>query len=285
MSHFGTFDRAHPPASWEDSANSVEKLAFLAKDTVLWVDDFAPPSTASSGRELEPKAQRVIRAQGNLSGRRRVRSETSLRPAYYPRGLILATGELHPSGQSTFARLFQLDVAAGDIVVEQLTVAQAQTARLCQAMAGYLRGLEPQLETRPTQWRAYWEQSRAEALSILTNHPRHPEIYAYLGTAWRTFLDLAVGAGALSHGEADEHEQLGLEFIRIALSRQRVDAEAEDPVRRFLGIIREAFAKAGVSQKRRWPSPAARRPVGMGTTNRGRAAAACAWRRAAGMDR
>jgi hypothetical protein len=116
-------------------------------------------------------------------------------------------------------------------------------------MTGYLQWLEPQLETSPTEWRAYWEQLRAEALAILTNHPRHPEIYAHLGTAWRTFLGYAVYAEALSLGEADEHERLGLEFMRIALSRQRVDAEGEDPVRRFLGIIREAFAQKRVYLK------------------------------------
>jgi hypothetical protein len=246
MGHFGIFDRAHPPASWEDSANALEKLAFLAKDAVLWIDDFAPATTTAGLRENEAKAQRLVRAQGNLTGRRRMRADTSLRPAYHPRGLLLVTGELHPAGQSTFARILQLDVAPDDIDLQQLSIAQAQVGLLPQAMAGYLQWLQPQLETRPAHWHSQWHELRASALPTLTNHPRHPEIYAHLGVGWYTFLEFAVWAGALSAVEAEDYKKVGLEFIAIALTRQRIDAVMEDPVRRFINILVEAFAQKQV---------------------------------------
>jgi hypothetical protein len=114
--HYGHFSRVHPPDTWESTANTLERLAFLAKDTLLWIDDYAPQPSAKEMHEQERKAQRVIRAQGNLAGRGRMRADTSLRPQYYPRGVILSTGELHPTGTSTFARLLQLDVAVGALL-------------------------------------------------------------------------------------------------------------------------------------------------------------------------
>jgi hypothetical protein len=42
LSHFGNFEHTGLPASFRDTANSIEKLASLAKDTVLAVDDFYP---------------------------------------------------------------------------------------------------------------------------------------------------------------------------------------------------------------------------------------------------
>jgi hypothetical protein len=113
-------------------------------------------------------------------------------------------------------------------------------------MTGYLEWLQPQLATRPTRWRARWETLRAEQQAGLTNHARHPEMYAHLVTGWETFLAFAVEVGALTRAEANRSQQEGGEFIASALNRQRIDDAAEDPVQRFLGILREAFAQKRV---------------------------------------
>ena len=165
MSHFGAFSRVHPPDSWESTANTLERLAFLAKDTLLWIDDYAPQPSAKEAHEQERKAQRVIRAQGNLSGRGRMRADTSLRPQYYPRGIILSTGELHPTGTSTFARLLQLDVDKDEVNLEALTASQAESQLLAEAMAAYIGWLQPQLETLPPALKARWTDIRAECLA------------------------------------------------------------------------------------------------------------------------
>lgn len=175
-----------------------------------------------------------------------MRSDTSLRPCYHPRGLILSTGELRPSGQSTVARMLQLDVAPGDIDLEQLTLAQQQLAYLPQAMTGYLQWLQAKLETGPAHWRSRWEALRAEQQAGLTNHTRHPEMYAHLMTAWETFLTFAVDVSALAKAEADMMRQEGGTFIADALNRQRIDDATEDPVQRFLGVIREGLAQKRV---------------------------------------
>jgi hypothetical protein len=233
----------HPPDTWESTANTLERLAFLAKDILLWIDDYAPQPSAKEMHEQERKAQRVIRAQGNLSGRGRMRADISLRPQYYPRGVILSTGELHPTGTSTFARLLQLDVAKGDITLDALTTSQAESHLLAEAMAAYVGWLQPQLDTLPVIFKARWNDLRAYALPHLTHHTRHPEVYAHLATAWELFLKCANAAGAIDEAECQMYWNVGSETLINTINRQRLDAEAEDPVHRFCSHIREALTQ------------------------------------------
>jgi uncharacterized protein (DUF927 family) len=79
MNHFGPFTRLTLP-SWTGTGNALERLAFTAKDVPLPLDDFIPEGTRA--REMEAVAQRVIRAQGNQSGRARLTDATTSRPTY-----------------------------------------------------------------------------------------------------------------------------------------------------------------------------------------------------------
>ena len=90
QAHWGpAFHGKHLPGNWDATANALEKLAFLAKDAVFVVDDFAPGGTVADVQRLHREADRLLRAQGNRSGRVRMSADTSLKPEYYPRGLII----------------------------------------------------------------------------------------------------------------------------------------------------------------------------------------------------
>ena len=161
QAHFGAaFHGRRLPASWADTANMLEKKAFLAKDAVLVVDDFAPTGTTADIQRLHREADRLFRAAGNRSGRARMRADGGSRPTYYPRGLIISTGEDIPSGQSLRARLLVLELTPGEIPADALSAAQADAANglFAAAMAGYLRWLAPQIdelqETLPGRQRA-----------------------------------------------------------------------------------------------------------------------------------
>src|ERR1700719_4674303 len=89
--HFGMGFAAHRlPGSWASTANFDEVVTFIAKDTLLVIDDFRPG--AAERRRLEGEADRLLRAAANGAGRGRLKSNDSLRSAHPPRALILATG-------------------------------------------------------------------------------------------------------------------------------------------------------------------------------------------------
>jgi hypothetical protein len=244
QAHFGAaFNGRCLPASWADTANMLEKKAFLAKDVVLVVDDFAPTGTANDVQRLHREADRLFRAAGNRAGRARMRADGGSRLTYYPRGLIISTGEDIPSGQSLRARLLVLELTPGEIQAAVLSGAQAHAASglFAAAMAGYLRWLAPQIDSLmqslPKRQRALRDQFVQN-----TQHRRTPEIAASLIAGWETFLRFAEEAGAIDALAAAST----LDHVRAALTHsaeaQRAHHASEEPVARFLALLGAAIS-------------------------------------------
>jgi len=242
--HFGyAFNGRRLPASWADTANMLEKKAFLAKDAVLVVDDFAPTGTAADVQRLHREADRLFRAAGNRSGRARMRADGGSRPTYHPRGLIISTGEDIPSGQSLRARLLVLELPPGEIPTEALSAAQADAASglFAAAIVGYLRWLAPQIdqlkEAMPPRQRALRDVLVQGAL-----HRRTPDVAASLILGWEMFLRFAEEAGAVTRADSARL----LTQVRAALSDsaevQRAHQASEEPATRFLALLRAALS-------------------------------------------
>src|SRR5208283_2541969 len=104
--HFGKeLDSRHLPGSWSSTANALEAIGFLAKDTLLVVDDFIPQGSQSDVDRAHRDADRLFRGQGNNSGRSRCNRDGTPKEGKSPRGLIASTGEESPRGHSLNARI------------------------------------------------------------------------------------------------------------------------------------------------------------------------------------
>jgi hypothetical protein len=148
-------DAKHLPANWSSTANSLEGLAFAAKDALLVVDDFAPHGNQLDVSRFHKEADRLLRAQGNRSGRQRLRPDGTLRPAKPPRGTILSTGEDVPRGHSLRARLLVVEVEPGDVNFGQLSECQRDAASglYAAAMSAYIAWLAPQFDEAAQRFR------------------------------------------------------------------------------------------------------------------------------------
>jgi hypothetical protein len=147
--HYGTnFSSRNLPASWSSTANALEAQAFTMKDAIVVIDDFVPRGS-DTGR-LHREADRIIRAQGNNSGRQRMWADGKLRPTKTPRGLIISTGEDTPTGQSLRARMLILEVGTETTIWKNLSIAQANAAKglYAAAMSGYLQWLSQDYQAR-----------------------------------------------------------------------------------------------------------------------------------------
>jgi hypothetical protein len=83
--HFGAaMDRLHLPANFSSTGNQLEHLAFLAKDALLIADDFCPAGSLIDVQRYHKEADRIFRAQGNHSGRGRLKSDGTPRPPGAP---------------------------------------------------------------------------------------------------------------------------------------------------------------------------------------------------------
>ncbi len=246
--HYGAgMDARHLPGSWSSTGNALEVLAFAAKDALFVVDDFAPEGTRSDIQRLHKEAARLLRAQGNRSGRHRLRQNASLRPAKYPRGLILSTGEDIPQAHSIRARTLLLEAPPGSMDWNLLTGCQENAAGgvYAKALAGYVRWLAER-HSELERWRRQWlSDSKGKALAPGTEHRRTTMIETELTYGFDLFLAFAVEAGAMSEDVANRWMDEAIGALRRAAGSQAAHLSAVDPVRRFLDLLRSAIASGG----------------------------------------
>ena len=237
--HFGKeMDARHFPASWRDTPNSLEGLAFLAKDAVLVIDDFAPTGSQADVQRFHAAAERIFRGQGNRSGRGRMRPDATLRPPKPPRGLVLSTGEDVPKGQSLRGRLLILDVGYDDVDVHRLTRCQQDAAKglLAESMGSFIRWLAPQYQKLHAGLRDEIDGLREHALGEAA-HRRTPEIVANLALGLRWFLCFAKEVGAIDQARASQLWSEGWVAIGEAAADQAKHQVASDPAHHFIELL------------------------------------------------
>jgi hypothetical protein len=242
--HFGAgMDRQNLPGTWSSTGNALEGLAFLAKDAVLAVDDFAPSGSQADVQRYHREADRLLRAQGNNAGRHRLRADTTLRSARSPRGIVISTGEDVPRGQSARARVLIVEVERGAIKLEALTPHQdaAVTGRLAEAMAGYVCWLAGRSEDIDAARRADVRVLRSAARGS-ASHARTPEIVANLATGWRWWLSFAVDVGAITDAEAASLWSRVWTALGTSAASQDEHQRASEPTQRFLELLASAVA-------------------------------------------
>ena len=240
QAHFGSgWHGKHLPAAWSSTANSLERAAFCAKDAVMVIDDFCPTGNTTDIGKFHKDADRVLRAQGNQSGRQRMNPDGSLRPTYFPRGLIVSTGEDIPRGQSLRGRLLILEFDAETVNLSALTLMQqhATNGRLaeaagcfCQWIAPRLPALKKQLPERRNQLR---NQINASA------HSRHPDTLAGLMITAELFAEFASAQGVNLPG--DWLADITAALMQAGQDQQQAIA-TEEPAGRFVRLIESALA-------------------------------------------
>jgi len=243
VQHFGSeMSRLNLPANWSSTDNAIEDSAFKAKNALLVIDDFAPGGTQYDVQRLHKKADRVLRAQGNSSGRQRMRADGSLRPERPPRGLILSTGEDIPKGHSLKARLWNCDVSPGDVKKELLTLCQrdAASGQYAKATAGFIQWLAPQYETVRQNLKKELSELR-DAASKDGMHRRTPDIVANLAFGLRLFLDFAKDVGAITAEQRQELWDRGWNALGEGAAAQQEQQATDEPTRQYLDLLRAAL--------------------------------------------
>jgi hypothetical protein len=208
------------------------------------VDDYAP--TPLDRREMETKAARLIRAQGNLAGRGRLKADLSEHRVFRPRGLVVCTGEERPAGQSILARTFLVELEQSQVDKARLSESQAVAGILPHAMSGYLHWLAPQMETLPAQLRSTFQEIRAKATQNGT-HLRVPVTVAHLALGLDCGLAYAQEIGACDQVEADELRMTCWESLNNRAKANASIVEVNRPTRLFIEVFQTLLDQKKVS--------------------------------------
>jgi len=243
LCHYGDFNRLSLPGSWLSTANSLEKLCFILKDTLAVIDDFIPASNSKESHALSEKAGRLIYQAGNRSSRGRLAPDLSTRPNHYPRCLIISTGEMLLPGQrqSATARYLgvELDPKKSQIDKARLTTAQKEQGLYSQAMAANLEHLAPRLNDTLAEIKELWAGYRTAFQS--TAHLRIPEIQAWLAVGFELFLRFQARMGAITEDRADKMLNQAWKVFEALGEKHSHIIEWDKPTLKFLAVLRELF--------------------------------------------
>ena len=239
--HYGpAMNSRRLPSSFASTANSLEVVAFGAKDALFVIDDFAPEGTMQDVNRHHASAGRILRAAGNSQGRGRLSSDARLREAKPPRGLLLVTAEDLPKGQSIRGRTFMIEIAEGDIGIDELTRCQVDAASgdYARALGAYVRHIAAKYDRVQAEYPARFAELRGKATRA---HSRTPGIVADLQLGFELFLDFAVEVGAITKAERDDFTKRCWAALNKVARAQRVQQAASEPAHRFLELLRAAI--------------------------------------------
>ena len=247
LSHWGSYwDGVQFTANWTATANSLERVGFTLKDALTVVDDFKPSGPGNEVERLHQTAERMLRAAANHGGRLRMNADSSLRTEYYPRGLVMSSGEDVPKGHSLRARMIIHSLEKGQIDTAVLSRLQEAAAGglLSEAMAMYVQfiaaeaknGLKDKLAKR-------FNTLRSE---LAGDHARTPGNIASLIIGIEYFSAFALSAGAINNFEGQELLDRARTSIGTAARTQDLEQASEDPTTRFVALLSEALAAGRV---------------------------------------
>ena len=236
QSHYGAgMDARHLPGSWSSTANALEAQAYYAANAPFTIDDFVPVGTSWQVRAYQTTADKIIRSQGNQSGRARLTDTSNLQSAYYPRGLIMSTGEDTPEGHSVRARMLIMELSPGDIKPPDLSLAQANRRLFVAAIAKLI-----QAQCRnPLDITERTEQIRNQNIDI--GHTRTPPMIGRLIAAGEATLAWAAGEDYIDQKLHDKLVHEMTVAILKAGNNQQSYLETADPVEIFRAALRQVL--------------------------------------------
>ncbi|MDI6710853.1 MAG: hypothetical protein QME76_09295 [Bacillota bacterium] len=241
LSHFGgPFAASDLPASWISTDNTLERQAFLCRDALLVVDDYAPESHPREAAALDKRVNRLVRQIGNRCSRGRLFADMRQRPETPPNAPVISTGEQLPLAVgSVAARILPVRCERDAVDLDRLSRAQAQAGLLPQAMRGYLEWLAPQMDTLRHELPARFAELRAKAQ--VDGHARLPEAVAHLMLGAELGTRYAQEIGSLSEAEADALREASWEIF-LELAREHANTMAnERPALRFIRTLDAIF--------------------------------------------
>lgn len=252
LSHFGDFNNKSLPASFKDTANFLERRAFVLKDSLLIVDDYHPTYSGNDARKMQSTAQALCRLFGDRTARGRLTSDIRVRNSKPARCLALVTGEDTPDlGESGLARILSIELGRGDIDFDILSALQDNTISLRRNMSAYVQWLAPRMDDLPELLKQEFLKRREMASK--GGHRRMPEIAAWLYLGWKMAMEFHHDMGILDAEQMQDRLDQGWNTILELCMRQGQKVTEEKPSAFFISLLKEMVAAGEVEIEKLTP--------------------------------
>lgn len=234
LSHFGPFESIEGLSNFEDTPNALGRRAFTLKDTLMVLDDYHPSTQRYSAQQKEVTAQRLIREFSNRTERGRLNPDSTEKPRYSPRGLLIITGEELISLQSSLARIALIEINAGDINTSKLNEFQKKLHLAPHAMSSYINWIKDEgIEEIQKRFKENFLKLRDNAGNNLKVHPKLVEQVAYLQFSISNVLDWLLDKQTISEDFAKNLKDESWQIFNNLASEQSRRLQSEDPIVKF----------------------------------------------------
>jgi hypothetical protein len=246
MAHFGaTFTSRSIPLNFEGTSNSTEAATWRLKDVVTVVDDMVPDGSKGQVEATYAKLSRLARSIGNRSGRTRSNADMTAKQTYYPRGVIIASGEDVPHGQSASARLQVIEVPAGAVSVDVLTDCQALAREgvYAKLTAVFIQRIAKDWNSVSRNVELLYQRALSDMRLQPFKHRRTGDAIAPQIVAAQSWFEFLRTTGAITAAERDDYiERMRTGLLATGEAQDDIQAEAS-PVDVFVGNIRSAVVR------------------------------------------
>lgn len=253
LSHFGSFEN-RVTASFNDTYSSIELKSYKLKDSLMILDDFCPQQSHKETQNVNTVAEKIVRACGDRTSRGRLTVTMESQTQFIPRGMTLITGETIVPGNSTLARIVQVELKKDSVNLEALTEAQLNIESLSISMRNYILWIKKEvnsnyeefLEAIKDNYYYYLNELRVNAIST---HGRTYESFAWLLVGLDMMYQFYVEVGIITTKKADESiERAKLEFLDH-IKMKHENSKEDNPVELFLETIKELITSKSVTMK------------------------------------
>jgi hypothetical protein len=257
MSHFGDFTHKDFKLNWETTKTRLEQSSYIAKDIPFVIDDYAPASDRNMNREMKNTVAYIIQGYANRQGKGRSNPDMTSQFTYYPRGLLVSSGEhLPPVTQSRQARIFPIPISLDNFFqdgkgnYELLTQAQKDRRYYPVAMAHYIAWIQQNWAAVNKSLHEYHDKYHA-AVPKKGVHLRLPETVALMQAGYNIVLDFAADHGVIPASGIADHLDLSNDIFMRLLKRQSGRVNAESPGIRFIDVLQGLLASGRAILRRR----------------------------------
>lgn len=239
LSHFGDFSRNSFPSSFRDTLNSIEKKAFISKDTINIIDDFNPENLGKRKLDI---AEKLFGMYGDRAGRDRMSQDgQTLKSPYIARGLCMVTGESFPDvAQSRLARAIIVDIKKDSIDLSKLSNLQDNKEQLAFSMKKYIEWIiENEADIRKYSRRKMKELQQATQNNDI--HGRTNEAVNVMTIGFIIFLNFLQEYSIINIEQKKELEDICYKTLLSVAEKQAQEIDDSNPVNMFVSALEQLY--------------------------------------------
>lgn len=238
LCHFGKFDRDNFPTTFRDTFNSIEKKAFVLKDTLNVIDDYNPETLGNKKLDTLEKASAMY---GDRSGRTRMSQDgQTLKAPYTARGLCIVTGEMKPDfAQSRVARMLFVDMKQNSVNLANLTELQENSEQLAFSMKIFIKWIIQNEEAIIDY--AKLEMKELNKNTYSTAHGRTSETVNILKIGFKLFTKFMIEHNVIDGKQKQFWEIKANEVFKVLVEAQTQDINELKPTDLFYNALEQLF--------------------------------------------